>query len=67
MILEIDIPTNILDDMIREQETLLSSCFINDKNMEDYISQDFVKELLTQYKINKPTNYLNIKISKNND
>ena len=53
--------------MIREQETLLSSCFINDKNMEDYISQDFVKELLTQYKINKPTNYLNIKISKNND
>ena len=27
MILEIDIPTNILDDMIREQETLLSSCF----------------------------------------
>jgi hypothetical protein len=73
MKIEIDRPSVIMEDMIVEQETLNSSCFISDEKyilknkIQDYISQDFIREILTQYKLNKPTSYINIKISKQND
>ena len=67
MKIEINIPNNIMDDMVKEQEVVYSSCFVLENKIDDIISQEFLKEILTEYKINKSSNYLNIKISKNND
>jgi|TARA_B100001094_G_scaffold250781_2_gene248420 hypothetical protein len=68
MKIEIDIPKDILEDMILEQEMKQSSCFIGESSPIDEISQDFLFNVLTLYKnksmLNKSLNYISLKISK---
>tara|TARA_B100000780_G_scaffold274125_1_gene238691 strand:+ start:638 stop:856 length:219 start_codon:yes stop_codon:yes gene_type:complete len=70
MKIEIDIPKEILGDMIMEQEMKSSSCFIGKSEPIDLISQEFLVTLLTEYKyksiFNKSLDYISLKISKAN-
>ncbi len=71
MKIEIDIPKDILEHMILEQEMKQSSCFIGESSPIDVISQDFLVNVLTEYKyksmLNKSLNYISLKISKGDE
>lgn len=66
VVLEISIDKQILNDMIEEQEIINSSCFIRKDEVQDDISQEFLKTILLEYKLNSPTDNLTIKITKQN-
>ena len=71
MKIEIDIPKKIMNDMIVEQETINSSCFVKEDEVLDDISREFLTAILTEYKMQEflclPFNNISIKISKKND
>lgn len=70
MKIELDVPKEILNDMVLEQEMKNSSCFIGESTPIDEISQEFLVTVLTEYKLksvlNKSLDYISLKISKAN-
>lgn len=70
MKIELDVPKEILNDMVLEQEMKKSSCFIGESSPIDEISQEFLVTILTEYKfkslLNKSLDYISLKISKAN-
>ena len=65
--IELKVPENILDDMVKEYEIINSHCFMRKDEWEDAISQEFLTTILKEYKKHKPSKNIVIKISKIKD